>query len=409
MSKSLDIVQHNHRPVRKRKAAERFLKIEPLCCVGRIEPHAVRVAEFEQWVPPPDGFPRHSHTDSLQPCGECRFTTKRSEPCDCPHPGILNRVIRVRLLTAEHTELQCAQAWRVPAVERTERRLISQRHGRQQHLVGLTVRCCQSHDIPECPEKHETLRHYHSPVPTDLAARFRAARTDPALAVLEGFHAIKHGIRFGAEFQSVVTRNSSDLRLLAEQLAPDVSARLAALATEVPGDRFDDLSPTPPETGVIAMARRPASTSAKLGALSRNAPIILLESPSHSGNIGAVIRVAAGAGAAAVITTGPNDPWNPGAIRGSAGLHFALPVIRSDMVEVEGRPLIAIDPDGDNLVADSIPDDAVLAFGSERSGLSGALLARASRRVRIPMEPGVSSLNLATSVAIVLYGWRLRR
>ena len=51
----------------------------------------------------------------------------------------------------------------------------------------------------------------------------------------------------------------------------------------------------------------------------------------------------------------------------------------------------------------TLPDDAVLAFGSERHGLGAALLARADARVGIPMRPGVSSLNLATAVAVVLY------
>jgi RNA methyltransferase, TrmH family len=246
------------------------------------------------------------------------------------------------------------------------------------------------------------------PLP-ELIARFRAARTDPTLAVLEGFHAIKHGLRFGAEFESIVTRDAVELQGFIDQLAPDVGPALAARATEVAGASFDALSPTPPETGVIAIARRPGTTVAEVAVLKRNAPIVLLESPSHSGNIGAVIRVAAGAGAAAVITTGLNDPWNPGAIRGSAGLHYALPVVRSGSLEVPGRPLIAIHPDGDVLGGGGVPADAVLAFGSERSGLSADLLDRAVRRIRIPMEPGVSSLNLATSVAIVLYSWRLTR
>ena len=47
--------------------------------------------------------------------------------------------------------------------------------------------------------------------------------------------------------------------------------------------------------------------------------------------------------------------------------------------------------------------DAVLAFGSERHGLGAGLLGRADVRVGIPMRPGVSSLNLATAVAVVLY------
>ena len=53
------------------------------------------------------------------------------------------------------------------------------------------------------------------------------------------------------------------------------------------------------------------------------------------------------------------------------------------------------------------PADAVLAFGTERHGLSDALLAHADARLRLPMRPGVSSLNLATAVAAVLFAWRL--
>ncbi len=49
----------------------------------------------------------------------------------------------------------------------------------------------------------------------------------------------------------------------------------------------------------------------------------------------------------------------------------------------------------------------MLAFGTERYGLSEELRARADASVSIPMRPGVSSLNLATSVAAVLFAWRL--
>jgi len=45
--------------------------------------------------------------------------------------------------------------------------------------------------------------------------------------------------------------------------------------------------------------------------------------------------------------------------------------------------------------------------GTERHGLSAALLARADARIAIPMRAGVSSLNLATSVSAVLFAWRL--
>ena len=69
--------------------------------------------------------------------------------------------------------------------------------------------------------------------------------------------------------------------------------------------------------------------------------------------------------------------------------------------------MVAIDPEGEPLGSGGIPDAAALAFGTERDGLSEELLAAAHTRIAIPMEPGVSSLNLATAVAVVLYAWRL--
>ena len=51
----------------------------------------------------------------------------------------------------------------------------------------------------------------------------------------------------------------------------------------------------------------------------------------------------------------------------------------------------------------------MLAVGSEREGLSPRVLNRADQVVSLPMEDGVSSLNLATAVSAMLYAWRLAR
>jgi TrmH family RNA methyltransferase len=134
---------------------------------------------------------------------------------------------------------------------------------------------------------------------------------------------------------------------------------------------------------------------------------VLLEDPRHLGNLGAVVRVAAAAGAAGVMTTGRQNPWHPDAVRGSAGLHFALPVHHIRAVRTQGRDLVALDPAGERFVPGDFPAAAVLAFGSERYGLSDELLAQAQRRVALPMSPGVSSLNLATAVAATLYALKL--
>jgi TrmH family RNA methyltransferase len=242
------------------------------------------------------------------------------------------------------------------------------------------------------------------PAPTENAAeredRFRAARRDPQVAVLEGLHALKHACRFGAELLEVVVTESASAEALAAELAPDALPVLRN-AARVPEEVFNRLSPVPHGTGVIALARRPANdvtvTLAAPGA------IVLLERPTHAGNIGAAVRVAAAARAAGVLAIAGEDPWSPAAVRGGAGLQYALPVARIAALPESDRPLIAVHPGGDAITAGTLPDHAIYAFGSERTGLSGDLRARASRVVRIPMRTGVSSLNLATAVAVILY------
>jgi RNA methyltransferase, TrmH family len=239
-----------------------------------------------------------------------------------------------------------------------------------------------------------------------LAQRFQRARGDRGLAVLEGFHALKHALRFGAEVELVAAADPDALERMAERLAPDLTGRFRALAGEpVAPELLATLGPHVPRTQVLALARRPQFDADALQAA--RGPVVLLEDPRDLGNVGAVVRVAAGADAAGVVTTGVHDPWDPAALRGSAGLHYALPVGRVEGFAAGGRPLLALDPEGDVLDPASLPGDAVLAFGTERDGLSDALLARADARLRLPMREGVSSLNLATAVAAVLFTARL--
>ncbi len=240
-----------------------------------------------------------------------------------------------------------------------------------------------------------------------LVQRYRAARRDPDLALLEGFHALKHALRFGAELVEAVSSDPAELDRLAAELAPDLAGSLAERTTPVEAELLVQLVPHAPRTGVIAIARRPQVDPLAALADPRPAPVVLLEDPRTMGNMGACVRVAAAADAAGVLTTGGNDPWHPEALRGAAGLHFALPVSRVDEIAPGGRPLVAIDPEGEPLDRAELDPRALLAFGTERYGLSRALLERADARLAIPMRPGVSSLNLATAVAAVLFSRRL--
>ncbi len=237
-----------------------------------------------------------------------------------------------------------------------------------------------------------------SPQPQmELSAVNRARRTS-GLVVLEGFHAITHAVRFGAEILGVWTADPEELEDLRRRLAPDIQLTAEVVDTET-------LKAVVPRAQVVAVARRPAQPDPDT-VLAGPGHVVLLEDPRHLGNLGAVVRVAAAAGAAGVMTTGRQDPWHSDALRGSAGLHFALPVHHLRTVRTQGRPLVALDPDGEPLEPAGFPPAAVLAFGTERDGLSDELLTQAQHRVALPMAPGDSALNLATAVAATLYALR---
>jgi RNA methyltransferase, TrmH family len=273
--------------------------------------------------------------------------------------------------------------------------------------------------VQPLPDNADRLAATQAPLtPAALRRIFRDARRDPSLAVLEGLHALKHAFRFGADVLCVAITEPQRLQALAEALAPDVVRQISSEAQTVSPAEFKTLAPQVPPTGVIAIARRPAVDVDALLADPRPAPIVLLEQPRDLGNVGACVRVGAAAEIAGLLSTGVHDPWDPAALRGSAGLHFALPVAHLaeaalDRIGATGerqagtRPLVAVDPEGQELSPEGLPARAILAFGAERQGLSAELCARADLHVSLPMREGVSSLNLATSVAALLYAWRL--
>ena len=161
---------------------------------------------------------------------------------------------------------------------------------------------------------------------------------------------------------------------------------------------------------MIALAERRSADPAAVLADGGSAPVVVLEDPRDLGNLGACVRVAAAAT--------PPACSAPAATIHGIRTRFAAPPACTTRCPSRGssrcasspadRPLLAIDPAGEPLLEPGeLPARAVLAFGTERHGLSDELLAEADARVSIPMRPGVSSLNLATSVSAVLFAWRL--
>lgn len=235
----------------------------------------------------------------------------------------------------------------------------------------------------------------------DTAARVLAARTDERLVLLEGVHALKHALRFGARIDAVVSPDAVKAAQLLARVAADVTPPPAW--TSLPRDTWRTLvADREPPTPVLAVASRPVVTVENV--LAADGIVVVLERPRHLGNLGAVVRVAAAAGAAGVLVVGDADPWHPLAVRAAAGLQFALHTARSETLPETHRPIVALDAAGTPIGRETrLSPDTLLVVGTERDGLSAPMRARADRTLALAMRPGVSSLNLATAVAAVLY------
>lgn len=242
----------------------------------------------------------------------------------------------------------------------------------------------------------------------DEAAALRSWRAAaPDAVLLDGFHALKHALRFGADVRVAVTGDKDAMLRLAAGLAPDLVSDLADRVTGVQPAALRELVVRVHPTAVAALAARP-ERAANLGVLSRlprRAPVVVLDRPRNLGNVGAVVRLAAGFAATGVVTTGDLDPWHPNAVRAGAGLHYATAVERTEADQLPPGPLYVLDPEGEDIRDTALPDDALIVFGSERHGVRPELRDRADELVALPMRDLVSSYNLATSVGMALYHW----
>ncbi|MEU3191550.1 hypothetical protein ABZ686_13115, partial [Streptomyces sp. NPDC006992] len=134
---------------------------------------------------------------------------------------------------------------------------------------------------------------------TAETAESRWARHAADGVLLDGFHALKHALRFGARVPVALATDRRSALALAEELAPDLTGTLDALLWEVPGATLNALVPRAHPTGVAALALRdPAADPAAVAPGDGAAPFVVLDNPRNLGNVGAVVRLAAGAGAA---------------------------------------------------------------------------------------------------------------
>jgi tRNA G18 (ribose-2'-O)-methylase SpoU len=244
---------------------------------------------------------------------------------------------------------------------------------------------------------------------TDVRLR-RSLEAEHGLFIAEGEKVITRAIAAGYPVRSILV-SADKLATIA-----DVAASCQAPLYVVPPEVAEQLTGYHVHRGALAsMQRLPLPPVA--GVLTSARRIVVLEDIVDHANVGAVFRCVAALGFDAVLLA-PRcaDPLYRRSVKVSMGAVLAVPYTRmSDWrgglaeLRAAGFRLLALTPDPGavpigELAGSITPSDKIaLLVGGEGHGLSGRWLAASDQAVRIPMNRGVDSLNVAAAAAIACY------
>jgi len=231
----------------------------------------------------------------------------------------------------------------------------------------------------------------------------RGTLTKSGLCVAETFHLLEEAVRSGCAIDTV---------LAAESVCSTVERRIGGLRglklIALADDLFASLSATETSQGVMTLVRPP---SWDLDSVFRGQSlVIVLDGVQDPGNAGTILRAAEAFGATgAIVLKGSVNPWNPKAVRASAGSVFRLPLIAGldgplvlAALTQRRTDIYAAMPRAENPIDTvDLRRRCALVIGSEGRGV-GPQFTAAATPVRIPTA-SVESLNAAVAAGVLLY------
>jgi RNA methyltransferase, TrmH family len=238
------------------------------------------------------------------------------------------------------------------------------------------------------------------------AALSRSGRTPSGLIAIEGEHLVQEAIRSHLRFASIFLRDGYQ---------PPFAIPQDAEHLLLPADLFASAVSTEQPQGIAALVHPPAfsaDTIFRTPAPHATAPLVLvLAGLQDPGNVGTLLRSAeAFAASGVLLLPGTASPWNPKALRASAGSAFRVPAVNVTETDALGLlarhnipAIAAVARDGMPVNEAPLANACALLIGNEGAGLSDKLIARAAHRITIPMPGNVESLNAAIAGSLLLY------
>ena len=232
-------------------------------------------------------------------------------------------------------------------------------------------------------------------------------RSERGLVGVEGPNLLSEAARAGLRVECIFVAQGSE-RLLGAITLPEKVEILA-----MPRDLLESALNTESPQAVAALIEPPDWTWAHLLPPGRkSAPLILLLAGIQDpGNLGTILRSAEAFGADGVICLpGTVNPWNPKAVRASAGSVFRIPLLNVggqealDQLHEAGVHIVTTTVRGAQPaeLAD-LSGPAALLVGNEGNGVPIDLATKADEAITIPCPGPVESLNVAVATSVLLY------
>ncbi len=235
------------------------------------------------------------------------------------------------------------------------------------------------------------------------------------MEVLYGVHPVAEALKAGRRrFDHVLVAAERHDERLARLVA---DCKLAGVRVrQEPRDQLTHLAGTTAHQGVVALVRAQEVLSIEdlFTAPNPSQPRLLLalDGVEDPQNLGAVLRVADGAGVDGIVLTERRSaPLSPVAVKASAGATEHLRIARVvnlvralEELKQQNLWVIGLDDRGSTDYDQfDLTGDCVLVLGREGAGLHDLVRRTCDHLLRIPMAGGVSSLNVSTAGAVVLY------
>jgi RNA methyltransferase, TrmH family len=241
--------------------------------------------------------------------------------------------------------------------------------------------------------------------------RRRKARERRGLALAEGVRLVEEALAAGVPVRGAVVSPALEATSRGQTLKSTLAERGVRLV-EVGVGELDELSDTEQPQGIVAVIE-PREWELAEVAIGPGSVVLVLDAVQDPGNVGTMLRTALALGAAGLVALkGTAELTNPKVLRGSMGALFRLPSVATTTEEFlswraeRGLELWVAAADGEPLRRSNDrprPSGIALVLGNEGAGVGPPLQAAASRRVAIPLAPGVESLNVAVAAGILLY------